>query len=540
MVNLKRFLLAIVVITACWPVVGLLTPIPVYATTMANETVSSNFSIRYNPTTLVWSQGADNYVGCVNRDNDTQYGIGLRFTTIAIPHGATIDSAHLIVTSSGNYSQHAVSSFITGEDVDSAAVFVNVADYKTRRGTIVDGATDNFITSASIAWTGIDDWVAGTQYRSPDISDIIEEIVNRTGWATGNDMVLFWDDHGASSSQVTYSPAVIRAGSSYVLEVDYTALSSVTGAVVSTKTATDIGSTSAVLNGYIESDGDDTDGVMIRFGYDNISHAFDFSLYTNIVAWSTSNYSTGDAPLLALTSLNPGNTYFFNIQGVNSVANYTSSEMSFVTPAVLVALAPSNFVIIPSSSTMSLQWSKPSGFSTSIVRYSQGSIPSSNTSGTLLYQGTNSYCTQTGLTAGATYGYRVWGYEDGTWSTSSTGMMTTSGASSTTGLETPVMPFHWFWDTDYRTMNQTFFYPIVNNLADSFAMPRDTAWMTWALALSMFLGFIVWATSRSMVALTVGVILGVVIGWAQHLVPLYMAFLVLVFGISIIAMRERV
>jgi hypothetical protein len=42
-----------------------------------------------------------------------------------------------------------------------------------------------------------------------------------------------------------------------------------------------------------------------------------------------------------------------------------------------------------------------------------------------------------------------------------------------------------------------------------------------------------------MVAIVGAVIVGVVLGWAQHLIPLYMAFLVLLFGVSIIVIRER-
>jgi len=48
------------------------------------------------------------------------------------------------------------------------------------------------------------------------------------------------------------------------------------------------------------------------------------------------------------------------------------------------------------------------------------------------------------------------------------------------------------------------------------------------------------SASRSMVATTVAVLLWMVLGWSQSLLPLGMVFLILVFGISIIAVRERI
>jgi hypothetical protein len=145
----------------------------------------------------------------------------------------------------------------------------------------------------------------------------------------------------------------------------------------------------------------------------------------------------------------------------------------------------------------------------------------------------------TGCTPGTTYGFRLYGYENGQWSTSTTGLVTTKADTTGSSFVTPITPLRWFTDTDYTSMNRTFVYPIVNNLADSLSMPRNTAWISAAMLVSMFLGFITWGASRSMVALTIGVCIGIIIGWAQHLIPLYMAFLVLLFGIGIITVRER-
>jgi hypothetical protein len=207
---------------------------------------------------------------------------------------------------------------------------------------------------------------------------------------------------------------------------------------------------------------------------------------------------------------------------------------------VIAGLSPASLIIIPESSSVDIQWVRPSGYSQSIVRYRVGSIPPDDGTAALLYSGADSSYTHSGLTPGTTYGYRMWGYEGGILSSSSTGIITTKGTSTAASLNTPTTPWGWFTKTDYMTQNRTFLFPIVNNLADSFHMPRDTAWATWALGLSMFFGFLVWSASRSMMAVTIGVCAGIILGAAQQLLPIYMVMLMLVFGISIIAVRERI
>jgi hypothetical protein len=523
----KRLILAILFIIGCLPI--LISPIPVHATAMANNTATSTFTIRQNPTNGTWSQSLTDYVGCINGSNDTKYGIGIRFSAVPIPQGATINSAYLVVTSAGAYTQDTVNSIIQGEDANSPAAIIGVVDYQSRTRT-----------TAYTSWNGIAHWTLGTEYVSNDISTVVSEIVNRGGWVLGNNLILFWDDHSASSSQGSYVPPIVRGGTSYKLVVDYTIATAVTNANITTKDASSIGSSSAILNVYVDDDGNDPNNVALRFGFANTTHAANFATYTNFTAWSSSNYSINEAYLAPISGLTPSTTYYFNTQGQNSVGYTYGVEQTFVTPAASGVLSPSNFILLPSTSSVDIQWTNPSGYSESKLYFKSGGIPTSNITGTLLYSGTNSFYTHTGLTSGTTYGYRLYGYEGGAWSLSATGTITTKGISTGTSLQPPTTPWAWFASTEYTTQNRTFIYPIVNNLADSFSMPRNTAWTVWALGLTMFFGFIVWSASRSMVAVVVAICLGVVLGAAQHLLPMYYILFALAFGISIIAVRERI
>ncbi|GAH46716.1 unnamed protein product, partial [marine sediment metagenome] len=46
-----------------------------------------------------------------------------------------------------------------------------------------------------------------TLYQSPDIKDIIQEIINLDGWASGNPLAIFWDDHDDRSD---HNAATVR------------------------------------------------------------------------------------------------------------------------------------------------------------------------------------------------------------------------------------------------------------------------------------------------------------------------------------------
>ena len=113
-------------------------------------------------------------------------GGGGRFLNIYIPKGATIVEAYLKLTCRTSDSSTGVLSRLRGEKNASPLTFSDYADYNAR-----------IRTAAVIDWDDIPPWTVGTQYQSPDIKTIIQEIVNLGGWASGNPIVIFWDDHEA-------------------------------------------------------------------------------------------------------------------------------------------------------------------------------------------------------------------------------------------------------------------------------------------------------------------------------------------------------
>ena len=127
-----------------------------------------------------------------------EYCNGLRFTTIPIP-ASTIDSASIIFTCDGSVSGTTVRTRIRGEDVDDAPTFSDQTDW--------DARFPGGVTAAQTTWDSVGAWILDTEYTSPDIASVIQEIVDRGGWASGQDIVIFWDDFEDRSDVGAYRRA---------------------------------------------------------------------------------------------------------------------------------------------------------------------------------------------------------------------------------------------------------------------------------------------------------------------------------------------
>ena len=105
--------------------------------------------------------------------------VGLRFQTIHIPQGMRIDSAYLEFEAA-DLGSAATTVTISAEAADNAAPF---------SATLFD-VTGRPATLASAQWD-IPAWTAATEkHYSPDISAIIQEVVDRPGWLENNSLVI--------------------------------------------------------------------------------------------------------------------------------------------------------------------------------------------------------------------------------------------------------------------------------------------------------------------------------------------------------------
>lgn len=121
-------------------------------------------------------------------DAGTLQVVGLRFENVTVPQGATVTSAYLQF-SVDETTDKATSVDIQGEASDSAALFAEMLNSISSRPRTVAA-----VTWTPAPWTKVDD--AGTDQQSPDLSEIVQEIVNRPGWQSGNALAFILSGTG--------------------------------------------------------------------------------------------------------------------------------------------------------------------------------------------------------------------------------------------------------------------------------------------------------------------------------------------------------
>jgi hypothetical protein len=159
-----------------------------------------------------WDAGSPDVTAGYYSPHYQESGSGLRFTNVDISQGAIIMSAYLTFTARLDTESSGTRTRIIGDKEPDAAAFGTLADYQSRRGTDVGGADNTKRTTSEVSWDNIEPWLPGNQYNSPDISSVIQEIVDQPGWTSGNHLALFWDDHEGRSDTVWYAA---RDGYSY-------------------------------------------------------------------------------------------------------------------------------------------------------------------------------------------------------------------------------------------------------------------------------------------------------------------------------------
>ena len=123
-------------------------------------------------------------------DSGGNQKVGMRFNGLIIPNGATITNA-TIQFQVDEVNNVATSLTIQGEDVVNASTFISSTGNITNRS----------LTTASVLWSP-DPWdTVGVDQQTPDISSVIQEIVNLPGWASGNSLVVLISGNGERTAE---------------------------------------------------------------------------------------------------------------------------------------------------------------------------------------------------------------------------------------------------------------------------------------------------------------------------------------------------
>ncbi len=130
---------------------------------------------------------------------------GLRFQNVLVPQGAVITAATLKVYLGG--SNRGVDTDVYGQAIDTAPAFTtSTRDISNRARTTA------VVTAAQLLPSG---W-----YSFPDISTVIQEIISRAGWASGNALALILD-HKSSVNLVDFAAYDGSPSSAATLSIEY-------------------------------------------------------------------------------------------------------------------------------------------------------------------------------------------------------------------------------------------------------------------------------------------------------------------------------
>jgi|GEM_PF-3663811 len=120
-----------------------------------------------------------------------------RFPSVTIPAGSTITLAYVRVTSSSNES---------GTTCNVNCYFNNVDD--AIAPTTGAGANALALTAA-IAWNALAAWTSGVQYDTPSLVTILQAIIDRVGWVSGQAVQVILRDN-ASTANADRAPGSIE------------------------------------------------------------------------------------------------------------------------------------------------------------------------------------------------------------------------------------------------------------------------------------------------------------------------------------------
>ena len=117
--------------------------------------------------------------------------VGLRFSNITIPSNSTIVNSYIQFTADGNSSGN-IDISIKGEDIAYSSTFSNTSNNISSRNT----------TSSNVVWTPSSSWIdnaSGLGQRTPDLSNVVNEVISSNGWQIGNPITFIFTGNGNSS-----------------------------------------------------------------------------------------------------------------------------------------------------------------------------------------------------------------------------------------------------------------------------------------------------------------------------------------------------
>ncbi|MCP4628822.1 MAG: hypothetical protein GY850_35740 [bacterium] len=126
--------------------------------------------------------------------------VGIRFRNVLVPQGVTVRRAYIQFTGSrgGDHTGEATSLLIFGQDDGNPEQFVSVDDDVSSRPR----------TAVMVSWDNLPDWnhdQNDNATRTPDLTPVVQYLVNQADWSSGNAMAFIFERSGSSGKRDVYA-----------------------------------------------------------------------------------------------------------------------------------------------------------------------------------------------------------------------------------------------------------------------------------------------------------------------------------------------
>jgi len=166
--------------------------------------------------------------------------VGIRFMDVDVPPGSLITNAFLTFNHDSD-NNGLTNLVIRAEDIDNAPTFT----------TANSNISSRTLTTATAFWNNVVAWSGNNDYDSPNISNVIQEVIDRSGWLQNNELVVVITGTGEREAEAGPGGDAARLTITYIdcpnLTPTFTLGSTSSrcqGAAAVTYTATSAGSTS--------------------------------------------------------------------------------------------------------------------------------------------------------------------------------------------------------------------------------------------------------------------------------------------------------
>jgi hypothetical protein len=369
-----------------------------------------------------------------NTDPNYRYG-GFRWTNVTIPQGATITAAYISLYTTA---QNDMKVDIHFQDADNPVAFTST-DYD------ISNTSNRPRTSASTAWLA-DNLTSPGWSNSPSLVDVVQEVVDRDGWSSGNAMVaLFvpstsYTDTYRGCAYESTSPAPDGPTYAAKLHIEYTYGPD----IVAVDSGPSSGDRTSFTSGtwYAASDVGGDDQASFTWTDPNSPSGDTFYYEYNTSSGNTivGDESTTTNNYVDDFTLSQGN-YYFHVRPKNGDETWGTERVFNFKYDVAAPTAPGNLTensTTPISITVDFGTATTeANFETYKIFYKQGSSgvttsDSEHTDSDLGYIDYNSTSTTkiSGLSASTQYVINIWAYDLAGKNTAATEITVTTDASS--------------------------------------------------------------------------------------------------------------